>query len=319
MHPAYSVIFFTTASGAGYGALSLLGINALFGHLPTDRWLGFAAMAVALGLITGGLLSSTFHLGHPERAWRAVSQWRSSWLSREGLLSLITFVPAGLFGIGWVFFGQTSGVWAWFGGAAAVLALLTVYSTGMIYVSLKPIPNWNNRWVTPIYLVFSLATGATWLYALLRLFGLNPYPLAVFAAIFGALAWAAKLGYWRFIDGAPATSTTATATGLGNDHAGEEGRVRLLEAPHLEENYLQREMGFQVARKHGSKLRRIALVSGGIALLLLLGSGASDGVIGLLAAVVAAGLTGVAVLVERWLFFAEAKHAVTLYYGAERI
>jgi len=314
VHPAYSVIFFTTASGAGYGALILLGINAMFGHLPADRWLGFAAMGVALGLVTAGLLSSTLHLGHPERAWRAVSQWRSSWLSREGVLALITFVPAGLFGIGWVFAGQTGGVWAWFGGGAAVLSVLTVYATGMIYASLKPIPRWNNRWVTPIYLAFSLATGAIWLYALLRLFGLNPYPLAIFGAVMGAAAWAAKHGYWRFIDSAPATATTGSATGLGDQKP-----VRLLEAPHLEENYLQREMGFQIARKHAEKLRRVALTCGVIGLVLLLIAAASSGAPGVLAAVAATVLSALGVLVERWLFFAEAKHAVTLYYGNESV
>ncbi len=315
MHPAYSVIFFTTASGAGYGALFLLGINALFGHLPTDRWLGFAGLAVALGLVTAGLLSSTLHLGHPERAWRAMSQWRSSWLSREGLLALVTFVPAGLFGIGWVIVGQTDGAWGWFGGIAAVLSLLTVYATGMIYASLKPIPNWCNGWVAPIYIAFSLVTGATWLYAMLRLFGLNPYPLAIFGAVFGAVAWAAKVGYWRFIDTSRSLATTATATGLG---VGSEP-VRLLDAPHLEENFLQREMGYQIARKHAEKLRRIALIAGIGAMVLLLIAGASEGLLGTLAALLAVSFTALAVLIERWLFFAEAKHAVTLYYGNQSL
>ena len=60
-------------------------------------------------LAAGGLVSSVFHLGRPERAWRAFSQWRSSWLSREGVLSVATFVPAAIFAIGWMFFGATSG------------------------------------------------------------------------------------------------------------------------------------------------------------------------------------------------------------------
>jgi hypothetical protein len=47
-------------------------------------------------LVSLGLLSSTFHLGHPERAWRAFSQWRSSWLSREGVAAVATYLPAGL-------------------------------------------------------------------------------------------------------------------------------------------------------------------------------------------------------------------------------
>ena len=53
MHPAFSVIFFTTASGAGYGLLALLALFGVTGLLPTDTWLGFVAFAVSLGLIVG--------------------------------------------------------------------------------------------------------------------------------------------------------------------------------------------------------------------------------------------------------------------------
>ena len=102
MHPAYSVIFFTTASGAGYGLLTLIGIFNLLDWLPETRWFGLAVLGLALTLITAGLLSSTFHLGHPERAWRAITQWRSSWLSREGVVSVLTYIPTVLWGIGWI-------------------------------------------------------------------------------------------------------------------------------------------------------------------------------------------------------------------------
>ena len=101
MHPAYSVILFTTASGAGYGLLALLGLVGISHGEASSLAFGLTAMVIALGLITVGLLSSTFHLGHPERAWRAFSQWRSSWLSREGVAAVLTYVPALLFGLVW--------------------------------------------------------------------------------------------------------------------------------------------------------------------------------------------------------------------------
>ena len=88
MHPAYSVIFFTTASGAGYGMLILIGILNALGYLNNNVTYGVIILLLALSLITCGLLSSTFHLGHPERAWRALKEWRSSWLSREGVMDL---------------------------------------------------------------------------------------------------------------------------------------------------------------------------------------------------------------------------------------
>src|SRR3546814_6221247 len=83
MHPAKSVILFTTASGAGYGLIAWLGVLAALGLLPAERWFGLVAFGLGLGLVVLGLLSSTLHLGRPERAWRAFSQWRSSWRSEE--------------------------------------------------------------------------------------------------------------------------------------------------------------------------------------------------------------------------------------------
>src|SRR3954468_20282885 len=81
MHPAYSVIVFTTASGAGYGLLIWLALGAVFNLVPRDPVLGFFGLGIALALITAGLLTSALHLGRPKRAWRALSQWKTSWLS----------------------------------------------------------------------------------------------------------------------------------------------------------------------------------------------------------------------------------------------
>ena len=76
MNPAYSFILFTTASGAGYGLLALLGLVGINHGQASSLAFGITAMFVSLALITVGLLSSTLHLGHPERAWLALSQWR---------------------------------------------------------------------------------------------------------------------------------------------------------------------------------------------------------------------------------------------------
>jgi len=311
MHPALSVIVFTTASGAGYGLLALLGLYPLFGHPPGGRWFGVVALGLATLAIAGGLLSSTLHLGRPERAWRAMSQWRSSWLSREGLAAVVTFLPVAVYAFGWIVLGRPAGPWALAGVAAAIGAAVTVYCTAMIYASLKPIQRWNNAWVVPGYFAMAAMTGALWLHALLRLFG-EPRPAVAWIALAATLAaLAVKLGYWRFIDGTAAVSTAETATGLGRI-----GRVRMLESPHTSDNYLLQEMGFKVARRHAAKLRRIALFAGFAAPILLGLVALVPGWAGALAAVLAAPLATAGVLVERWLFFAEARHTVTLYYGA---
>ncbi|MGC8468553.1 MAG: dimethyl sulfoxide reductase anchor subunit family protein [Acetobacteraceae bacterium] len=305
MNPAASVIFFTTASGAGYGLLIWLGLLAPWGLLPASPWFGGIALALALALITAGLLSSTFHLGHPERAWRAVSQWRSSWLSREGVAALATYPPAGLFGMLWLLHGP-SGIAAVFGVLAALLALVTVLCTGMIYCSLRTIRQWRDRRVVPVYLALALFTGAVLAAALAAFWG-RGRAAGVLALVCGLAALALKLAYWRAIDRAVPASTIESATGLGRW-----GKVRPLDPPHTEENYLLREMGYRVARKHAAKLRRIALgLLFALPLALIAAGLAADAALPLVLAVACA---AAGVLVERWLFFAEATHTVTLYY-----
>jgi sulfite dehydrogenase (quinone) subunit SoeC len=314
LHPAPSIILFTTLSGAGYGLLFLLGLGAPLGLIPSGRWLGLSGLALALGLITLGLLASTRHLAHPERAWRAVSQVRTSWLSREGALAMITYLPTLILGLGWVVFERTGGWFALCGLLAALSAALTVYCTGMIYASLKPVREWHQPLVAPIYLAFALLSGALLAHLLLTLFG-APRALVAGVAIIGALlAFGLKTLYWRTIADLGPGSTAESATGLGAL-----GKVRMIEPPHTQTNYLLTEMGFTVARKHARKLRLLgyALGSGGAALLTLLAlasTGAVAGMVALLAAL--SGITGI--VIERWLFFAEATHTVMLYYGRER-
>src|SRR3712207_1710917 len=142
MHPALSVIVFTTSSGMGYGLLTLLGLGGAFGLLPAAPGFGIAAFALALGLVTAGLLSSLKHLGRPERAWRALSQWRSSWLSREGVAAIVTFVPALLFGLALAL--GNAPLAAVMGILAAAGAVATTWATGMIYASLRTVRQWQH-------------------------------------------------------------------------------------------------------------------------------------------------------------------------------
>jgi sulfite dehydrogenase (quinone) subunit SoeC len=311
LHPSFSVIFFTTASGAGYGLLALVGTLTPLGIAPPDAAFGFVALGLALGGVTAGLVSSTFHLGHPERAVRSFSQWRSSWLSREGVAAIVTYLPAGLFAIAWVLFGAVSFV---LGALAAIGAIVTIFCTAMIYRSLKPVQRWHNAWVVPNYLALALMTGALWLALLLQVFGAANNGVSLLVLIAIILAAMLKLGYWRFIDTSASVSTAESATGLGAL-----GTVRLLEAPHTSENYLLKEMGFQIARKHAVKLRRIVVVLAfALPFVLSLVPLLTVEWPAALAALLAAPLATLGVLIERWLFFAEAKHAVMLYYGAPR-
>lgn len=302
MHPALSVIFFTVTSGAGFGFIAMLGLGV---PMPAHPLAAFLISGLAGGLAIAGLVSSTFHLGHPERAWRAFSQWRSSWLAREGVLALATLSAFALYALFWVFQGMRLPL---LGLASSALALSTIYATAMIYAQLKTVPHWHT-WLTPAcYLAFAAACGLM----LAAAFASGAQSAFVKAAPgLVLLSWILKMFWWRRADriGFDATgSNTASATGLGSL-----GAVRLLERPHSGENYLTKEMVHRIGRKHAAKLRKIALAAGALlpAALCFL--------------VLLAGLPNIVLLpaflsaifglfIERWLFFAEAKHAVSLYY-----
>ena len=288
MHPAPSVIVFTTLSGLGFGLLIFLGL----GFPAVTGMMAFAFFAIGFALACGGLLASTFHLGRPERAWRAFTQWRTSWLSREGVCAVAALTVMGLYAVGVIFLGSE---WRLLGLIGSALSLGTVFTTSMIYTQLKTIPRWNMKLTPVMFLSFSLAGGA-----------LLAGQVKVAIALLLATA-IVQLAYWKQGDGALAASGTnlGTATGLG-----ERGAVRAFEPPHTGSNYLLREFVHVVGRKHSRKLRVIAFALAFVLPLLLLLLPFHH-VFALFA--VASHLAGVAC--SRWLFFAEAEHVVGLYYG----
>ncbi|WP_159016952.1 dimethyl sulfoxide reductase anchor subunit family protein [Cognatiluteimonas profundi] len=312
MNPALSVIFFTTLSGAGYGLLAWTALAALLGQ-PARPLL--VSLAVALALVSAGLLSSLAHLGKPRRAWRALSQWRTSWLSREGVASLLTYVPALLLAVallpGMISADASGSVVALnLVGRLVALALIasalaTVACTAMIYACLKPIPAWRHRLVVPMYLLFALLCGGLSALALLHAPTRTPW---LMLAGLGAIGLATcKWLYWRDIDRTALPATRGDAVGLPAR------TVTVFERPHTEANYLTREMAFVLARRQATPLRWLATVLFAllpIACLLFVwfnGGGAAW-----FAAAAVSSMGGA--FVERWLFFAQARHLVTLYY-----
>jgi DMSO reductase anchor subunit len=325
VHPAFSVIFFTTASGAGFGLLAWLGMLAVAGALP-PRLSTLVALALGMALAAAGLLSSLGHLGQPQRAWRAYSQWRSSWLSREGVFATLCFVPGAwlawlawqgplqsIAGVDAAYLGLASTAFVRVAGLLLVaLSLASVACTAMIYASLKPIPAWTHALVLPVYLLFALFLGGLLLATVVALAGGALSNMAGFGIATGALAlWLLKARAWSHIDAGRVPVSRNDALGLPHSRL-----VHVFERPHTEANYLLKEMGYVVARKHARRLRRVAvlhfaLVPALLALpLWLLPHFDAAGPLLVLASVSA--LLGT--LVERWLFFAEARHLVTLYY-----
>lgn len=287
MHPAPSVIVFTTLSGLGFGLFAFLGL----GIPVVSGWVAFVFFAIAYGLSCAGLVASTFHLGKPSNALYAFSQWRSSWLSREGVMAVATLLTFAPVAIGRVFLDTDLPI---LGGVGSVFALLTVFTTSMIYTQLKTIARWHMP-VTPVlFMLYALAGGAL-------LSG-----QAKLAGVLILAVTATQILAWRMGDARSTSGDLGTATGLGSL-----GQVRLLESAHTARNYILDEMAFQVGRKHVDKLRMISVICIGVApaaLLLALPAGH-------LSAVLAVVLHVVGVAASRWLFFAQAEHVVASYYG----
>ena len=288
MHPASSIIVFTSASGIGFGLFFFLG--TVFPAPKGVEALIFFVIAYLLAI--GGLISSTFHLGRPERALKAFKQWKTSWLSREAWLATGALFCMAIYGGGLVFYEVALG---FVGILGALLSLATVYSTSMIYAQLKAIPRWNTFLTPALFLVISLSGGSL-------LVGL--YEVAL---IFLTMTGVVQVIYWIKGDSAFLKSGTnmKSATGLG-----EKGTVRQFAPPHTGTNYLLNEFVYVVGRKHSLILRFSSLVMMiGIPVSILMV--ATNYWLYICASLFH--LTGV--VIARWLFFAQAEHLVGLYYG----
>ncbi len=287
MHPAPSVIVFSTLSGLGFGLLAFLGL----GMPAPGGFVAFVFFTIAYLLAVGGLIASIFHLGHPERALKAFTQWQTSWLSREAWCAVSALFCMAIYGAGLVFFDHRL---YGFGYIGAALSIFTVFTTSMIYAQIKTVPRWHN-FTTPLMFLSICIAGGALLAGEVQI----AMPLLVVAGV-------AQVAHWLQGDRALASSgtTIATATGLGA-----RGDVRAFEPPHTGTNYLHKEFVYVIGRKHAMKLRVLAIVLMVLLPLVLLITHSHV----LAALAVLSHLTGV--FAARWLFFAEAEHVVGLYYG----
>lgn len=289
MHPAPSVILFTVLSGMGFGLLMFLGA----GLIQPEGWPAFWHWGLGYGLAVVGLLASTAHLGNPQRALLAFTQWRSSWLSREAwasLAALVCLAPMALsdwLGLGWP---------RVVGFVGAGLAITTIFCTAMIYAQMATVPRWNTRMTLFLYFAFACAGGSI-------LAGEGLIARAALGILVVLMLLEFSRGDKRF---AARAHSMATATGLGQI-----GTLSVFEHPHTGDNYLMREMIYVVARRHALKLRVIAVwCAAAVPLALIIVLPATAVTFALAAMSHLAGA-----LVARWLFFAEAEHVVGLYYG----
>ena len=303
MHPAWSVIVFTTVAGAAQGLVVALALATLFG-VPLASSFVDAALIVALVMLAVGLASSFLHLGHPLRAWRAVAMWRTSWLSRE-----VIILPAFIAVVAAWWLAQRVGVSApWLPLLAIVASALLWYCTAMVYACIRFIQEWAHALTVVNYTLIGLASGLV-LAAALAVLGSQPAlarSLVPWALALTLLAWALRMAALRRNAALKLKSNLQSATGIRSS------------------KLVQKSMGMSAGSFntreffHGASaaaVRHIRLALHGLGfglpalLLLAVLLGAPLGLLLLALLVQAIGL-----LAERWLFFAQARHPQNLYY-----
>ena len=303
MHPAWSVIVFTTVAGAAQGLVVALALATLF-DVPLAAGFVDGALIVALVMLGVGLASSFLHLGHPLRAWRAVAMWRTSWLSREVII-LPTFIA--VVAAWWL--AQRAGVSApWLPLLAIVASALLWYCTAMVYACIRFIQEWAHALTLVNYTLIGLASGLV-LAAALAVLGSQPAlarSLVPWALALTLLAWATRMTALRRNAALKLKSNLQSATGIRSS------------------KLVQKSMGMSAGSFntreffHGASaaaVRHVRLALHGLGfglpalLLLAVLLGAPLNLLLLALMVQALGL-----LAERWLFFAQARHPQNLYY-----
>jgi DMSO reductase anchor subunit len=302
MNPALSVVFLTALTGIAQGLFVMTFVGHLIGAQPRYLMLG---SSIALLLAALGLVASFFHLGRPERAWRTVAQWRTSWLSRE-VIVLPLFI--GLVALYWI---ALRNGWP---SAALALALLGFvacgalwFCTAMIYMCLTFIEEWASPLTLVNFVLLGLASGATLalniaLFSDWGLVHLLAYlslllTLAAFALRVAALVRNAKL---------KPKSTLQTAIGIADPKIVQRSMGATGGTFNTREFFHHRSIAFL----RSVKWLFVALTFIVPALLVFIALAGAPSFLVLLAL----SSQALGLLLDRWFFFAQARHPQNLYY-----
>lgn len=305
MHPALSILLFTTLAGAGQGLIACTALLTVLAVPMPDSFVS-CTLAVGLSLLVGGLVASFFHLGHKTRAWRAVLMWRTSWMSRE-----VIVMPAVIAVVGAWLLVSLLQPGPHIGLALAALAgcMLLWICTAMIYACLPFIQEWAHPLTLVNFTLIGLATGASLACALASGQGLTSVLTVLAPALIGLslAALVARLATLARNARLKPTSSLQSATGISHP------KLRQISMGMTGGSFNTREFFHGMGAWGLRRMRWVVIASLFlIPLALQLAAHAS----GLGAAVwwLAVLIQWPGLLAERWLFFAQAQHPQNLYY-----
>ena len=322
MHPAFSIIFLTTLIGAGQGLFLALysgQLYSVFKVLPSQDSPHFYIIgsAIALLLLIGGLVSSFFHLGRPERAWRAASAWRTSWMSREvivlpafmlavaawGLIQFLDWNPV-LFVFRESFAIDLSLVT---GAVATVLCFALFICTGMIYACMKMLQEWASPLTVINYTLFGGASGFMLATALAAYHGSDQTSFfAGWSLVLTVLVLITRVASLYRNDRLKPRSTLETALGIRHTH------IKQTAMGAMGGTFNTKEYAHGASERKYKNIKWLfLLLVFPLPLLLLYAGMASSSALLLFAAFL---IQYIGLLMERWFFFAQANHPQNLYY-----
>ena len=307
MRPQFSIIFFTTLAGMAQGLLFFLALINLEAPVFSASFISMLALPASFILLTLGLVASFFHLGHPERAWRAAMMWRTSWLSRE-----VIALPAVMLLTAMTFFYIQSGVvpaWLW---AAVIMGTLALWiCTAKIYQCIRFIQEWSHPSTLTNFILLGLSSGGLLLEFLLLAWNDPNTPLGIslisgvnFILLF--LALNLKLWIWRRNQKLKPKSNLASATGIKGMN------IRQTSMGFMGGSFNTREFFHHQTDRVINNIRKVILLMVYVGPMLLLALNMSSPSAFQIALALLMHYLGL--LAERWMFFAEANHPQNLYY-----
>jgi DMSO reductase anchor subunit len=310
MHPAFSVIFLTTLIGVGQGLFLALYSAELGARLywlpPQTSNFYVTGSIIALFFLAAGLFASFFHLGRPERAWRAAAMWRTSWLSRE-VIVLPAFMAV-VFGYGALHYLGYRGTIV-LGGLGVVVCVALFVCTAMIYACIRFLQEWASPLTIANFMLLGAASGYTFAaaYALVEAPALTEVYVK-WAIIFTLLALCSRIATLARNARIRPRSTLQTAIGVKHPRIEQKAQGFMGGSFNTREFFHGRTSHFIRAVKWAFLLLAFPLP----VTFLVAGTFWSAPALVLTAFVIQyAGL-----LAERWFFFAQARHPQNLYYQA---
>jgi len=309
MHPAFSVIFLTTLIGAGQGLFLALVLGQAYGALTGQPAApGFLAGGALLSLVLLGLglFASFFHLGHPERAWRAVARWRTSWLSREVIALPAFMFVVFLYALG-TWLGWSTETLAWVALVGVVLDFTLFVCTGMIYACIKFLREWATPLTVVNFIVLGSASGFTLAAAIAPLGApqlTQPYAtLALVLTFLGFLTRSASLARNARLK---PKSTLQSAIGVRHP------QIKQRSMGFMGGSFNTREFFHGASRLVMAQIRVVFILGAFILPLTFLALGLTTGAAWWYALAILVQYGGL--VAERWFFFAQANHPQNLYY-----